>query len=184
MMALSGHKFYGPKGVGALYIRSGMKKPRPLIHGGGHEHGLRSGTLNVPGIVGIGKAAELAKQMMSTESDRQLNLKKNFLEKILAIPSTHLNGHTEKSLPNTSNICFDFNGGEQLINRIALRLAVSQGSACSSAITRPSHVLSAMGCTDLQSYRSIRFSIGRPTTEAEIDASAEILKEAVSTLKF
>jgi len=184
MLALSGHKLYGPKGIGALYIRSGMKKPRPLIHGGGHEFGLRSGSLNVPGIVGLGKAAEMAKNSMLAETARHLELKKIFLDHILAIQSTQLNGAFESTLPNTANICFDFNEGEKIISRIALKLAVSQGSACSSAITRPSHVLKAMGCSDLQAYRSIRFSLGRPTTLTEINQAAVLIKEAVQTLKI
>lgn len=180
MLALSGHKFYGPKGIGALYLRSSTPKPAPLIHGGGHEHGLRSGTLNVPAIAGIGKAAELAVQLMPAESNRQADLKKTFLKNILSIPGTAINGNAKQSLPNTCNIAFDFEGGEHLIRRIASRLAVSQGSACSSAITRPSHVLSALGCTELQSYRSIRFSLGRPTTEEEITQAASIIQESVS----
>ena len=184
LLALSGHKFYGPKGIGALYLRSSSPKPTPLIHGGGHEHGLRSGTLNVPAIAGIGKAAELAVKLMPAESARQADLKKMFLKNILSIPGTAINGNPKQSLPNTCNIAFDSEGGEQLIRRISSRLAVSQGSACSSAITRPSHVLSAMGCSELQSFRSIRFSIGRPTTEEEISMAANIIQKSVSEIKF
>jgi len=184
MMALSSHKFYGPKGTGALYIKSGITKPRAMQLGGGHENGLRSGTLNVPGLVGMGKAAQLAAKLLTGELNRQTTLKEKFLSRIVSDARIKLNGHPISSLPNTINLCFDFEGGEQLINKISLRLAVSQGSACSSAVTRPSHVLSAIGCSEWQSFRSIRFSFGRPTTEQEIKMAVEILQKAISELKI
>ncbi|MFZ9981677.1 MAG: cysteine desulfurase family protein [Cyclobacteriaceae bacterium] len=184
MMALSSHKFYGPKGIGALYVKSGMTKPKPIQFGGGHENGLRSGTLNVPGIVGMGKAAQVAAKLLPGELIRQTTLKENFLSHILSDSHIKLNGHPKICLPNTINLCFDFEGGELLMDRISSHLAVSQGSACSSAITKPSHVLSAIGCSEWQSFRSMRFSFGRPTTEEEITKAMEILQKAISRLKI
>ena len=184
MLALSSHKFYGPKGTGVLYIKSGMPKPRPMQFGGGHENGLRSGTLNVPGIVGMGKAAQLTAKLLPGELSRQTALKEKFLSRILSDSRIKLNGHRTDCLPNTINLCFDFEGGEQLISKISSRLAVSQGSACSSAVTRPSHVLSAIGCSEWQSFRSMRFSFGRPTTDEEIIRAVEILQKVISGLKI
>lgn len=184
MMALSGHKFYGPKGTGALYIKSGMPKPKPLQFGGGHEKGLRSGTLNVPGIVGMGKAATLANQLLSTETQRQSGLRTKFLDEMLSDQAIKVNGHSAYCLQNTINLCFDFDKGEHLISKISSRLAVSQGSACSSAITRPSHVLSAIGRSELQAFRSVRFSFGRTTTIDDIGQAVEILREGIDGLKI
>jgi cysteine desulfurase len=184
MMALSAHKFYGPKGTGALYIKSGRPKPKPLQFGGGHENGLRSGTLNVPGIAGMGKAATLADQLLSTETIRQSALRERFLSRMLSVPGINVNGHSSNCLPNTINLCFDFPEGEHLISKISSRLAVSQGSACSSAITRPSHVLSGIGCSELQAFRSIRFSFGRSTTEEDINQAVAILQECIAGLKI
>jgi cysteine desulfurase len=170
MMAISAHKFYGPKGVGALYIRHNHPLPKPLaqIHGGGHEKGFRSGTLNVPGIVGMGKAAELRHSAMTEESN-QLEKLRNLLEsKLLAIPNTFLNGSQKNRLAHVSNIAFAGVEGEEFLRKVCLKVAVSSGSACTSISPKPSHVLQAMGLNADLGRASIRFSVGSKTTEQDI----------------
>ncbi len=184
ILPLSAHKFYGPKGVGALFIR--RKKPRviltPLIEGGGHEKGLRSGTLNVPGIAGMGKAAGLAYAETKNNAERMLLLR-NVLEKeLLQIEGAKINGGNNR-LPNTTNITFEGVNSAELIKNFAGKLAVATGSACTSALPQPSHVLKAMGVSEADAYSSVRFSIGKYTTEEEIHDAVKIVRQVVETLK-
>ncbi len=177
LLSLSGHKLYAPKGVGALYVR--RKSPRvrlaPQMHGGGHERGLRSGTLNVPGIVGLGKACALAMAEMSEEAARVGALRDRLYQGLLAaLPGVALNGHPIDRLPGNLNVSFEGVAGENLMSGLA-GIAVSSGSACTSASLEPSHVLSAMGVPDALIHGSIRFGLGRGTTEAEIDRTLEIV---------
>ena len=177
IMCVSAHKFYGPKGVGALYVR--RKDPRvtlfPQIDGGGHERGLRSGTLNVPGIVGLGKACELAAQEMWDDAVRISKLRTRLEQLLCERPNTFINGSTKNRLYTTTNICFGGIRSETILKQIP-SIAVAMGSACTSAVAEPSHVLKAMGLSDEDSYSSIRFSLGKYTTEAEI-------KEVIETFK-
>lgn len=170
LMAISAHKMYGPKGVGVLYIRHNhpLPKPLPLIEGGGHEKGFRSGTLNVPGIVGMGKAAEIAGRKMMLESLRTEKLRDQFEQGILMIPGTSLNGSATSRLPHVSNIAFEGVEGEELLRKINKVIAVSSGSACSSISPKPSHVLTAMGLDSDLGRASIRFSLGMYTSEQDI----------------
>ena len=171
LMSLSGHKIYGPKGVGALYVR--RRRPRvrlsPQIHGGGHERGNRSGTLNVPGIVGFGEASRIARLTMAAEAARIATLRLH-LQKSLedAIPDTLVNGNLESRLPGTLNISFSYVEGESLLMGLK-DIAVSSGSACTSASLEPSYVLRAMGLNDELAHSSLRITIGRYTTQAELD---------------
>lgn len=172
LLSLSAHKIYGPKGIGALYVRS--KNPRvriaPQMHGGGHEIGMRSGTLNVPGIVGFAKACEIAREEMKEESKRLAalrdRLKKGF-EKALDYIS--VNGHPTERLPNNLNMSFSFVEGEALINGINDEIAISSGSACTSRIPEPSHVLKALHLEGDRMHTAIRFGVGRFNTEEEVD---------------
>jgi len=186
LMAFSAHKMYGPKGTGALYIR--RKNPRvkltPQIDGGGHERGIRSGTLNVPGIVGLGKAAEICMLEQGGESKRISRLRARLEQGLLQIEGTSLNGDNNQRLPNVTNIAFKNIENDGLIMAIHKNIAVSSGAACSSATPEPSHVLKALGMDDEPANSSIRFSLGRFTTEEEIDyvigevtAKAEELKQ-------
>ena len=185
MMAFSGHKMYGPKGVGALYVRK--KDPKidisPLFYGGGHEIKLRSGTLNVPGIVGLGKAAALCKLGMQEEAVRLRSYRDIFWNAIKDISGVRWNGQQENALSHVANICFDLPGGDNLIKLLTKHVSVSSGSACSSAIVAPSHVLKAMGLTDDQAHASIRFSMGRFTTAEEVEIVVKNLGEVLSKLK-
>lgn len=176
LMCMSAHKLYGPKGVGALYVR--RKNPRvtlnPLLHGGGHENGLRSGTLNVPGIVGFGAACLLAATNYQTEAE-QIEKLRNNLENELKPFQVLINGVTANRLPNTANICFKGIENTLLIKTL-YDVAVATGSACTSAIMQPSHVLKAMGLSTADAYSSIRFSLGKYTTAAEINHTLAKLK--------
>jgi len=185
--SLSAHKMYGPKGVGALYVR--RKNPRvqlqAIIDGGGHERGMRSGTLNVPGIVGFGKAAELCMQEMPEEIKRSSALRDRLKDKLLAnLDETHVNGTMEpgKHLPGNLNISFVYVEGESLLMGIN-DIAVSSGSACTSATLEPSYVLKALGLGDDVAHSSIRFGIGRFNTEAEVDYVAERIIDVVKKLR-
>jgi cysteine desulfurase len=187
LASLSAHKMYGPKGVGALYVR--RKNPRvqltALIDGGGHERGMRSGTLNVPGIVGFGKAAELAMQEMPEESKRLSYLRDKLMNKFLSnLDEVKVNGTMEagKHLPGNLNISFIYVEGESLLMGIN-EIAVSSGSACTSATLEPSYVLKSLGLGDDVAHSSIRFGIGRFNTEAEIDYVADKLIEVVKKLR-
>jgi cysteine desulfurase len=184
LMAFSGHKMYGPKGVGALYVR--RKNPRVKVtaqmDGGGHERGMRSGTLNVPGIVGLGKACELAQQEMQAEATRLRQLRDKLETELLKIEESTRNGNPTQRLPHVANISFKHVEGEGLMMGIK-DLAVSSGSACTSASLEPSYVLKAMGLSDDLAHSSIRFGLGRFTTEAEIDYAIGHVREAVSKLR-
>ena len=184
MMAFSAHKMYGPKGVGALYVRK--KDPKidiaPLFYGGGHERKLRSGTLNVPGIVGLGKAAEVCQTLMESEAKRLRELRDFFWQELMKIQGVEWNGQKDQSLSHVANICFDIEGGDKLIKMISKHLSVSSGSACSSAAVEPSHVLKAMGLSDAKAHSSIRFSLGRFTTMQEVETTIDAVKSAVNRL--
>ncbi len=182
LAAISGHKLYGPKGIGALYVR--RKRPRVrvagVIDGGGHERGMRSGTLNVPAIVGLGKACELAKDEMAAEAERETKLRQRLLEGLRAkLPEVYLNGHAERRLPGNLNVSFYGAEGEGIMMGMP-DLAVSSGSACTSASLEPSYVLRAIGVTDDLAHNSIRFGIGRFTTEEEVDFAVEQVVDAVA----
>jgi cysteine desulfurase len=185
LLSLTGHKCYGPKGAGALYVR--QRRPRlPLecmIDGGGHENGLRSGTLNVPGIVGLGAAAEIAQREMPVEGPRLAALRDKLLDGLRAdLDGLRLNGAAVERLPHNLHVSFDDVEGEQLL--IALGdLAVSTGSACSSGSQAPSHVLQAIGAVGDRAGASIRFGLGRSTTEADIDVAIERVTKVVRALR-
>ncbi|MDW8284121.1 MAG: IscS subfamily cysteine desulfurase [Myxococcales bacterium] len=184
LVSLSAHKIYGPKGVGALYVR---RRPRvrlvPQMDGGGHERGMRSGTLNVPGIVGFGKAAELARLEMPTEAPRLLALRERLRTKIMgALPDVYVNGSLEHRLPGNLNLSFAYVEGEALM--MALKdVALSSGSACTSASLEPSYVLRALGIGEELAHTSIRFGLGRFTTEEEVDYVAEQVIQKVNRLR-
>jgi cysteine desulfurase len=184
LVSLSAHKMYGPKGIGALYVR---RKPRvrvtPIIDGGGHERGMRSGTLNVPGIVGFGKAAELCRLEMDGEGRRVLGLRERLRKGIEArVPSTSVNGSLEHRLPGNLNISFAFVEGEAMM--MALKdVAVSSGSACTSASLEPSYVLRALGVGEEMAHSSIRFGLGRFTTQEEVDYVVHLVADKVKRLR-
>lgn len=171
LLALSAHKFYGPKGVGALYVRrrSPRVSLRPQIDGGGHERGMRSGTLNVPGIVGMGKAAAICLSEMDQDAARLEQLRNRLQEALLAINGTQLNGAAPKRLPHTLNLSFSNTDSNTLLLQFNKSLAISAGSACTSATLEPSYVLKAMGFSNQRAYSALRFGLGRFTTETEID---------------
>jgi len=185
LMSISGHKIYGPKGVGALYVR--RRNPRvqisEQINGGGHERGMRSGTLNVPGIVGLGKACEICQEEMATEAKREVELRdylKNKLE--TALDYTQVNGNMEHHLPGNLNMSFIYVEGESLLMGIN-DIAVSSGSACTSATLEPSYVLKALGLGDDVAHSSIRFGLGRFNNKAEVDYVADKIIEVVVKLR-
>lgn len=185
MLCLSGHKIYGPKGVGCLYVR--RRKPRVRLvaqmDGGGHERGMRSGTLNVPGIVGIGAACAVAEEDLKKDMAHSIGLRERFEKKIFAaLDYVEINGNPESRLPGCSNLSFAYVEGESLIMGFK-DLAVSSGSACTSASLEPSHVLQAMGVGDELAHSSIRFGFGRLTTEEEIDFAADQVIVAVKKLR-
>ena len=185
LLSLSAHKLYGPKGVGCLYVR--RRGPRVRLtcqmHGGGHERGMRSGTLNVAGIVGLGAACEIAGEEMAAEAARLTALRDRLTEGVMArLDHVKLNGHPAQRLPNTVNLSFAFVEGEALMMKMK-DIAVSSGSACTSASLEPSHVLAAMDVPDDMAHSSIRFSLGRFTTEEEIDYAVEQVVKAVSDLR-
>jgi len=184
LLSLSAHKLYGPKGVGALFIREGVKI-NPIIHGGGQERGRRSGTENVPGIVGLGKACEIAKEEMETENARVVELRDKLHRGILErIDGVKLNGHPEKRLANTLNLSFKGVDGESLVINLDLEgIAVSTGSACSEGNVDPSHVLLAMGMSRELATSSIRFSLGRFTKGEDIEYVLDILPGIVSRIR-
>ncbi len=181
LLCLSAHKFYGPKGIGALYVR--RKNPRVVlqaqIDGGGHEHGLRSGTLNVPAIVGFGKACEIAQSEIWDNNTKLSALRAKIEHQLLDIEGVRINGSTRYRLYNTANICFSGIKADALISKINHKLCVAAGSACTSALAQPSHVLSAMGLSEADCYSSIRFSLGKYNTEQEIETTISLIKEMV-----
>jgi cysteine desulfurase len=184
LLSLTAHKMYGPKGVGALYVRSKPQaKLTPMIDGGGHERGMRSGTLNVAGIVGLGKACELSQKEMSAESERLIALRERLKAGILAeLDEVYINGHPTKRLPGNLNLSFAYIEGESLLMGLK-EIAVSTGSACTSASLEPSYVLKALGVSDELAYSAIRFGLGRFTTEEEIDFTIRRVVEEVCRLR-
>ncbi|MEO5650156.1 MAG: IscS subfamily cysteine desulfurase [Ginsengibacter sp.] len=185
LMSFSAHKIYGPKGIGALYIR--RKSPRvrvtAQIDGGGHERGMRSGTLNVPGIVGFGKACELCRIEMPKHSQRIKNLRDKLESNLLKMEGVFVNGNTEQRLPNVCNLSFKNVESEGLLSGFSKNIAVSSGSACTSATLEPSYVLKALGVEDNLAKAAIRFSLGRFTTEEEIDYAIKQVSETVMKMR-
>jgi cysteine desulfurase len=185
LVSISAHKIYGPKGVGALYVR--RKNPRvmlvPMIDGGGHERGMRSGTLNVTGIVGLGKAAEIARAELEADSKRIFKLREKLRQGIMdEIPDVYINGHPEHRLAGNLNVSFAYVEGESLLMGIN-DIAVSSGSACTSASLEPSYVLKALGVGEELAHSSIRFGLGRFNTEEEVDYTIGRVNEAVNRLR-
>lgn len=183
LLSISAHKMYGPKGIGALYVR---RKPRVRIeaqmHGGGHERGMRSGTLATHQIVGLGEAARIANAEMQAEGDRLKALRQRFWDAINDIPEVHMNGSRDHRLPGALNVSFAFVEGESLLMSLK-DLAISSGSACTSASLEPSYVLRALGLNDELAHSSLRFSFGRFTTEDDVDQAAQSVRHAVDKLR-
>ena len=185
LLSLTAHKLYGPKGVGALYVRMGQPRVRlvPQMDGGGHEKGRRSGTLNVPGIVGLGKACELAGRLMGDEAVRLSALRERLRAALfLRLDHIHLNGHPTERLPGNLNVSFDFVEGEALLMSLK-EVAVSSGSACTTASLQASHVLRAMGLGDELAHASVRFGLGRGNTEEDVDYVSDRIVEEVARLR-
>ena len=184
MLAMSAHKFYGPKGVGALYIRKGTKLI-PLMHGGEHERRRRAGTENVPAIVGLGKAAEIAQREMDAEAKRLIHLRDKLLKGLMGrIEHIRLNGHPARRLPNNVNVSIEFVEGESMLLNLDLEgIAASTGSACSSGSLEPSYVLLAMGLSHELAHGSLRFSLGRETTEEDIERVLEVSPRIIAKLR-
>jgi len=185
LLSITAHKVYGPKGIGALYVR--RRHPRvhlsPQLHGGGHERGMRSGTLYPPQIVGFAKAVELALAEQATETQRLTQLRKQLWQQLQQLDGVHLNGHPTQRLPGNLNISVEGVDGAALLLGLQPVMAVSSGSACSSATTAPSHVLTALGHSEQLAYASIRFGIGRFNTAAEIDKVAQHAIATISSLR-
>ena len=185
LMAFTAHKMYGPKGVGALYVR--RKNPRvkvtAQIDGGGHERGMRSGTLNVPGIVGFGKACEICLQEMESDAKRISQLRDKLENALLKVEESYLNGDKESRLPHVTNISFKYVEGEGLMMGFNKNIALSSGSACTSASLEPSYVLKALGLGDDLAHSSLRFGLGRFTTEEQIDYTIEHVTNTVNKLR-
>ena len=183
LLSISAHKMYGPKGIGVLYVR---RKPRVRLeaqmHGGGHERGMRSGTLATHQIVGLGEAARIAKEEMQAEGERLKGLRQRFWNAINDIPEVHINGSRDHRLPGALNVSFAFVEGESLLMSLK-GLAISSGSACTSASLEPSYVLRALGLNDELAHSSLRFSFGRFTTEDDVDTAARSVRHAVDKLR-
>jgi cysteine desulfurase len=185
IMAFTAHKMYGPKGIGALYVR--RKNPRVKVtaqmDGGGHERGMRSGTLNVPGIVGFGKACELARLEMAADAERLSKLRDKLEAALTQIEESYVNGSTEHRLPHVANISFKYVEGEGLMMGFNKTIALSSGSACTSASLEPSYVLKALGLGDDLAHSSLRFGLGRFTTEEQIDYTIKAVTDTVLKLR-
>ena len=185
LMAFSAHKMYGPKGVGALYVR--RKGPRVKVtaqmDGGGHERGMRSGTMNVPGIVGFGKACEICMQEMGAEAARLSVMRDRLEQSLMELEEAYVNGNTQHRLPHVSNISFKYVEGEGLMMGFNKDIAVSSGSACTSASLEPSYVLKALGLGDDLAHSSLRFGLGRFTTDEQIDYTVKAIKSTVTKLR-
>ncbi len=183
LLSLSGHKLYGPKGVGALYVRKGVRLD-PLIHGGAEERRRRAGTENVAGIVGLAKAFELARVERLQENERLIKLRDRLIEGVRKIPFTKVNGSLVQRLPNNVNVCFQYIEGESMLLNLDLKgIAASSGSACTSGSLDPSHVLLAMGLTHEIAHGSLRLTLGRENTEAEIDFVLQEIPVIVERLR-
>ena len=183
MLSLSGHKMYGPKGVGALYVRRGVSL-EPLLHGGGHQEGLRSGTENIPGIVGLGKACDLARTRMSVDVPCLKKYRDDLIRGVGGIECSYLNGHPRKRLVNNAHFRFRGIEGESLLMRLnEMGIAVSTASACSSKKLKPSHVLLAIGLSEMEAYGSVRFSVGRNNSEDDIRYTLDVLPPIIDELR-
>jgi cysteine desulfurase len=184
MLSISAHKLYGPKGIGALYIRKGLRLD-PLLHGGGHEHGIRPGTENVSGIVGLGKACELAENKLEANTHQMTELRDRLIKNVLGkIQESYLNGHPTKRLPNNANFRYTGIEGESLVLHLDSKgIAASTGSACSSKKLEPSHVLMAIGLKEVDAHGSLRISIGKENTKEDIDYAVKSIKEVVESLR-
>jgi cysteine desulfurase len=185
LLAMTAHKMYGPKGVGALYVR--RKNPRVKVtaqmDGGGHERGMRSGTLNVPGIVGLGKACELARNEMAQDAERLSKLRDKLETALMSLEEAYVNGNPAHRLPHVANISFKYVEGEGLLMGFNKDIALSSGSACTSASLEPSYVLKALGLGDDLAHSSLRFGLGRYTTEEQIDYTIEQVSKTVNKLR-
>lgn len=184
LMSFSSHKIYGPKGIGALYVR-GVKprvKSEPLIHGGGQERSIRSGTLNVPGIVGFAKAIDIAQKKMNSENIQYQKWTDQIFEKLSDV-GAKLNGHPTKKLTHNLNLRFDGIDGKAIINSVSKKIAISAGSACTTQMVEPSHVLLALGLTEEQAHTSIRIGCGRFNTDEEIKIATDVLYSSIKYLK-
>lgn len=183
LLSMSSHKIYGPKGTGALYVRRGVAI-EPLLHGGGHEFNRRSGTENAAGIVGFGKAVEIAKKEMGSEAERLAKLRDRLIKGTLEIENSWLNGHPTKRLPNNANFCFKFIEGESLILELDYRgISANTGSACSSKSLEPSHVLRAIGLKPEETHGSLRLTLGRQSTGKDVEYIIEVLPGIVKRLR-
>jgi cysteine desulfurase len=184
LMSISSNDMYGPKGMGALYVRTGTRI-EPIIQGGGQERGLRSGTENIPAIMGMGKAAEIAKAEMKTESGRLTRLRDKLIQGVLdSIPSSFLNGHPTQRLPNNANLRFSYIEGESLILSLdMLGIACSSGSACTSKTLEPSHVLLAIGLKHEEAHGSLLFTLGKQNTDEDVDYVTQVLPDIVKRLR-
>ena len=184
LLSISAHKLYGPKGVGALYIRKGVRID-PLFHGGGHEKGMRPGTENIPGIVGLGKACQLAEENLDKNMEYVASLRDQLIKGVLgSIEQSYLNGHPTKRLPNNANFRFSSIEGESLILQLDFNgINASTGSACSSNKLEPSHVLMAIGLEEVDAHGSLRISLGKENTHEDVDSSIVAIKEVVEKLR-
>jgi cysteine desulfurase len=185
LLSISAHKMHGPQGVGALYVRKGTKL-RPMLYGGSHERSRRAGTENVPGIVGLGKAAEIAKQALTRGDAREIAAMRQRIEDTLLaeVEATGVNGAGAPRVPNTTNIYFDYIEGEALVIALDLKgMAVSTGAACSSGAIEPSHVLTAMGMPAERARASLRFSLGKQNTSDEVDFALSLIPQSVARLR-
>jgi cysteine desulfurase len=183
LLSLSAHKFYGPKGVGTLYVRKGVRLD-PLIHGGAQERRRRAGTENVAGIVGLAKAFELAREERVAENARLTKLRDRLIEGLQTIPSSKVNGSLSQRLPNNVNVCFQYIEGESMLLNLDLRgIAASSGSACTSGSLDPSHVLLAMGLTHEIAHGSLRLTLGRDNTESDVDFVLQEIPVIVERLR-
>jgi len=184
LLSLSAHKIYGPKGIGCLYVKKGVKIT-PLFHGGGHEQGKRSSTLNTPGIIGLGKACELGKKRMKKDSAKMIKQRDTLIKNILKIEESYLNGHSKKRLPNNAHFRFTAVEGESLQLMLDSKgIAAATGSACSSKKLTPSHVLLALGLTPEESHGSLRFTLGKDTSDQDIAYVSEELPKIVQQLRI
>ena len=184
LLSASAHKMYGPKGVALLFIREGTKI-EPILHGGGQESGLRSSTINVPGIIGLAKACEICQKVMKKEDQRLIKLRDKLIKGVLEkIPNAYLNGHPKERLPNNTNFWFKFVEGESIVIQLdLLGVAASTGSACSSAKLEPSHVLISIGLKPEEAHGSLRLTLGRWTTEKDINFVLKVLPEVIKKLR-
>jgi cysteine desulfurase len=180
LLCFSGHKMYAPKGIGALYVRKSGNKVKliPQIHGGGHEQGLRSGTLNVPGIIALARACEISSEELPQNKKKIVELKDSLERELLKLPNTSLNGDPERRIYNTTNICFHGTDANVMIGRMK-NIAVSNGSACTAAVLEPSHVLISMGLNEDEAFASIRFSVGKFNSTSDITLLIEEIKKIV-----